>query len=300
MRPFYQISTFIYVIIIVSLIAVPIFLVNDQHIQTQQNAPKNELTQTDPDEAYLVGVVAAEMPAVFEIEALRAQAVAARSYAAYIKSHNNGIISASHKNAQEYRPIESHRDEWGSNYDTFKHKITDAVRSTARNVITFNGNIILAAYFSSSAGNTETAKDVWGESIPYLISVPSPWDRTVDHHANEYKTISLNELRKSLQLKKAIPVWSVYPSGITSGGNVKDITVGPLKIKATDFRRKLNLYSTAISIQYDSRSIKIHTRGNGHGVGMSQWGAQALALKGWKWQDIIHHYYTNVKIESVS
>ena len=245
-------------------------------------------------EEYLVGVVAAEMPASFNSEALKAQAILARTYA--LKKISKGEKLTDTVSTQAYIDKNEMQKKWGNDYNKYYNKIVSAVNSTKGQVVKYNGNYIEALYHSTSNGKTESAKEVWGQDIPYLKSVDSSWDKKTSAYL-KIENKEFNTLMKILGLdidkNTNIEILSKDESGRVSKIKVEDkIYTG------VEFRTLLGLRSTDFDITITENGLEIITRGYGHGVGMSQYGANEMAKLGYNYKDIINHYYQNVKITS--
>ena len=257
---------------------------------------------------YLKEVVSAEMPADFEKEALKAQAVAARSYLdARISTNNPKDKENVHKGApvctdsthcKAWIPEEKRRELWGSDADKNWAKISLAVEETAGEVMTYDGEIISAVFHSTSSGKTEASKDVWGGERPYLISVESPGDK----HSPKYKSeaeLSLEEFKSiSAQNIPGVDFSKEIVGEIlrSEAGGILEISIGGVKIKGTEFRKIFGLRSTNVNISIDESLVHFDVTGYGHGVGMSQYGANYLAAEGKSYQDILKTYYTGIEI----
>ena len=245
-------------------------------------------------EEYLVGVVAAEMPASFNSEALKAQAILARTYA--LKKISKGEKLTDTVSTQAYIDKNEMQKKWGNDYNKYYNKIVSAVNSTKGQVVKYNGNYIEALYHSTSNGKTESAKEVWGQDIPYLKSVDSSWDKKTSAYL-KMENKEFNTLMKILGIdidkNTNIEVISKDESGRVSKVKVEDkIYTG------VEFRTLLGLRSADFDITITDTGLEIITRGYGHGVGMSQYGANEMAKLGYNYKDIINHYYQNVKITS--
>ena len=245
-------------------------------------------------EEYLVGVVSAEMPASFNSEALKAQAILARTYA--LKKISKGEKLTDTVSTQAYIDKAEMQKKWGNEYSKYYNKVVSAVNSTKGQVVKYNGKYIEALYHSTSNGKTENAKEVWGQDIPYLKSVDSSWDKKTSAYL-KIENKEFNMLMKVLGIdidKNAdIEILSRDESGRVSKIKVEDkIYTG------VEFRTLLNLRSTDFDITITDDGLEIITRGYGHGVGMSQYGANEMAKLGYSYKDIINHYYQNVKITS--
>lgn len=243
-------------------------------------------------EEYLVGVVAAEMPASFNIEALKAQSVLARTYT--LKSIRNGRKLTDNSSTQNYKSNTELEGMWGNNYNTYYNKVKNAVLSTSGEYLSYNGDYIEAVYHSTSNGKTEDSKYVWGNSFPYLISVDSVYDST---NKNFLYEVSFTNEEVSKKLGQSVNEETVY--NITSrneSGRVESIFIDNILYSGVDIRTKLGLRSTDFVIEKTDNGIKVTTKGYGHGVGMSQYGANGMANNGYDYKSILLHYYSGVSI----
>lgn len=253
-------------------------------------------------DTYLVGVLLGEMPVEFEIEALKAQAVVARTYT--LKRCTNGQkhtfvgVCTDSTCCQAYCSIDDYVSEGGTQEAI--DKITSAVDSTTGQVLTYQGALIDATYFSCSGGRTEDALAVWGTEIPYLQAVDSPGEENAVHYVDSIK-ISAKEFTRILGINPKGTSASWFGTvTYTNGGGVDTMIIGGYQFKGTTLRQKLGLRSTAFVMTAVGDSIHITTRGFGHRVGMSQYGAEAMAVKGNGYQNILAHYYpgTTLNISS--
>ena len=241
-------------------------------------------------EDYVVGVVAIEMPASFNIEALKAQSIIARTYALNLK--NQGRALTDNESTQSYIDVDQMKSKWGSEFDKYYTKIVDAVNSTKGITIKYNGKYIDCVYHSTSNGYTEDAKNVWGNDIPYLKSVDSSWDKNAITYKREL-VLDLNTFNTKLGVDISSSDDIVIERSNTN--RVSNIKVGDKVFSGIEFRNILGLRSNDFDINIDNDVI-ITTRGYGHGVGMSQYGANLMANNGSSYIDILNHYYTNVVI----
>lgn len=246
-------------------------------------------------EDYVTGVVGAEMPALFNSEALKAQAVIARTYA--LKANSMGRTLSDNESTQSYKDNGDLAGIWGSNYSSYYSKIKDAVNSTKGIYLTYNGNYIEAVYHSTSNGRTEDSSNVWGNSYPYLVSVDSVYD-----NSNPSFSISKSFSYSDISSKLGINVSSNTEFnilGYTSGGRVSSISVDGTEFSGVSFRSMLGLRSADFDIVKNDEGVVITTRGYGHGVGMSQYGANGMGKAGYSYSDILLHYYPGVSIEQL-
>lgn len=246
-------------------------------------------------EEYVTGVVGAEMPASFNVEALKAQAVIARTYA--LKANSRGTVLSDNESSQSYKSNDQLKSLWGSSYNTYYNKVKGAVDSTKGMYLTYNGSYIEAVYHSTSNGRTEDSSNVWGNSFPYLVSVDSPYDSS---NPSYLKTVSFSYSDISKKLGVIITSDTDFIiNGKTSGNRVASISVGEVNLTGIEFRSKLGLRSADFDIEKNDEGVLITTRGYGHGVGMSQYGANGMAKSGSSYRDILFHYYPGVSLKSL-
>ena len=246
-------------------------------------------------EEYIIGVVGAEMPASFNKEALKAQSVVARTYA--LKSIKNNKQLTSDNSTQNFKDNNELKKMWGSSYNTYYNKIKSAVLETKGLYLSYNNDYVDAVYHSTSNGNTEDAVYVWGNSVPYLKSVSSEYDNTNKNYSSSI-TLTYNEI--SNKLKNSIDSNTKFNIiSKTSGNRVKEIEINGTTYSGVEFRKLLNLRSADFSIENNGVNVVISTNGYGHGVGMSQYGANGMANNGSSYTDILLHYYTGVSIKNI-
>lgn len=244
-------------------------------------------------EEYIIGVVGAEMPASFHEETLKAQSLLARTY--ILKKLNTNTVVTDNESTQAYKDIEQLKQLWGNSFDTYYNKIKDAVNATKDQVITYHGTLIEAVYHSTSNGITENAVDVWGTSFPYLISVDSHWDLQASSYLRE-KQMDLTTINQILGTNiNQDTVLEVVSK--TTGNNILKYKIDETTYDALMLRSLLGLRSTDFDIIINNDIVSFVTRGYGHGVGMSQYGANGMAKEGFTYKDIITHYYPGVTIE---
>ena len=251
-------------------------------------------------EDYLVGVVLQEMPVDFELEAQKAQAVVARTYALRTcqkgtKHDDLGGVCTESSCCQAYRDPEEYLSGGGSREAL--EKVIQAVTDTAGQILTYNGKLIDATYFSCSGGMTEDAAAVWGADIPYLRATESPGEEGAAHYTDTV-TFSAKEFQQALgvALKGTAGSW-LGKVEYTAGGGVETMEIGGTAYQGTTLRKLLGLRSTAFTMTVVGDSIIITTRGYGHRVGMSQYGAEAMAVSGSSYDQILAHYYQGTTLE---
>ena len=259
---------------------------------------------------YLEGVVAAEMPALFPEEALKAQAVAARTYtmkkasSASAKEHNGAAVCSNPSHCKAYKPLSEFASGWSENAESYSEKIKRAVKETDGEILLYDGEPITAVFHSTSSGKTESSADVWGGNLPYLVSVESEGEESSPHFEEE-KVFSPLEFRERFAKKYPNAVFDENPENwITNikrsaAGGVKTISIGEVSVKGSEVRSIFELKSSNFTISFDGENMKIKTRGYGHGVGMSQYGARAMAQDGKTYDKILKKYYTGVTLGKV-
>lgn len=259
-------------------------------------------------ERYLTGVVRGEMPASFEMEALRAQAAAERSYVYYQlaagrkDAHPDADFCTDHTCCSAYLSEMAAREKWGGDFAPWNTRVEQAVSDTDGQVVLYNGRPILAVFHSSSAGRTAAAGDVWSGDLPYLVSVDSPeGEETVP---NYYSTVTFTAAEAKEKLLAAHPELKLsgtpdrwFGAAAENGsGRVETVSVGGTDIEGTELRRIFGLRSACFTVAADSESVTFRVTGYGHGVGMSQYGANQLAREGKTWQEILEWYYTGATV----
>jgi stage II sporulation protein D len=260
--------------------------------------------ETIPLEDYLVGVVASEMPADFQEEALKAQALTARTYIVrqlMTKQNHLGLPQGAQVGDTEmdqvYSSDDQLRQEWGAGYSWKRKKILDAVRATSGQILTFNGEPIQATFFSTSNGYTENSEDYWPSKLPYLRSVTSPWDQKSPMFSNlQILTVKDFETKLGVHLNFGSTIGQITER--TAGKRVGKVNFSGKALTGKEIREKLDLKSSDFTWERKGANIIIKTKGYGHGVGMSQYGANGMAAEGKTYQDIVKHYYTGVNITS--
>ena len=248
-------------------------------------------------EEYIEGVVSGEMPALFEEEALKAQAVASRSYVLkkIEDNKNNNYDVTDTVTNQVYLDEEALKNKWQDNYTEYINRIRTAVNETSMEYLEYNGEVINAMFFSTSNGYTEDAELVFKEDIPYLKSVESSWDSDVSTAFNYTEQFSLQEFYEKLN----IPYNSTLTVEIkerSASNRILSLIINNTEFTGRDLYNKLGLRSTDFNITQIGSNVVIDTVGYGHGVGMSQYGAQGMALAGYKYDEILKHYYINTNI----
>ncbi|MEX1028561.1 MAG: stage II sporulation protein D [Paenibacillaceae bacterium] len=263
-----------------------------------------------PLEQYIRGVLAAEMPIEFELEALKAQAIAARTYIIkrYVdKDFSNvpvaGALVTDSVSHQAYLTDEKIEKKWSKSPDREANlkKLNRAVEETKGLVITYSGQPILATFFSTSNGFTENSEDYWTLKLPYLRSVESTGEDKLSPKFKTTQTYSIDEVANKLEVD-AIPVTGNLPMKVierSDGHRIMRIQVGDKILSGREVRERLGLASTQFTWRSIGDVIEFTIYGSGHGVGMSQWGAEEMAMEGKEAQEILTHYYKGVSIEKI-
>ncbi len=269
-------------------------------------------TEEIPVIDYIVGAVCAEMPATFETEALKAQAVAAHTYAERQKQKalttpdpelNGAYFSNDSTKYQAYFTESQARQYYGENYEQYAEKIRKAAEAVADEILVYNDEPIIAAFHSMSSGKTESAENIWGSEIEYLVSVESKEDKTAPKYLEEY-SFTTDEMRKLLEtafedikLGSEPEKW-FGKAELSDAGTVLGMPVGDMTLTGQEIRTALSLRSAAFEVKYD-KGFAITTKGYGHAVGMSQYGANAMAQEGSTYKEILAHYYPGTELERV-
>ncbi len=270
--------------------------VNDKTIAVKDST-LNNIDEMNLEE-YVIGVVAGEMPASFESEALKAQAIAARTYATYkIEKSNGNYDVVTDVSNQKYITIDEMKIKWQTEFDKYYNKVKDAVLKTKGMIMTYNDDVIEAFYFAMSNGYTEDASLVFNEDLDYLESVESKYDNNNLNNFEVVTKFSKEEVCNKLNISCDNLSFSNIERSNTN--RVNYITVNNKKIKGTEFRSKLGLRSTDFDISIDNNVVSITTRGYGHGVGMSQYGANGMAKEGKNYEEILKYYYKNIEIKTL-
>ncbi len=250
-------------------------------------------------ESYLLGVIAAEMPASFHGEALKAQAVAARTY--IYNRILSGTPDADHKNAHVctdsthckawLSDAALHKDMGEGWYEQYYPKIENAARETYGEIVTYESEPIVAVFHSTGSGRTENSADVWGGELPYLKSVESPGD-TLSPKFSSTVEVSKTEVCDKLGITDA----HVYEYVRSEGGAVLTVNIGGFLFRGVDIRSYFGLNAANFEIEETDDAFIFHVKGNGHGVGLSQYGANAMAENGSSYAEILTTYYTGVSL----
>ncbi|AQW24726.1 stage II sporulation protein D [Clostridium perfringens] len=268
---------------------------------------KENKVEKVPLEEYVLSVVSSEMPATFHEEALKAQSILARTFVInkLITGCNNikegNICDTTH--CQAYLNINEKKKAWGKEGDEYLKKLKKVVKETEGKVLSYNDQLVkYPQYFSTSSGNTEDAVAVFSEDVPYLKSVQSPGEEISPKYESEI-SMSISDFKG--KIKKSIPNSNLGNNineevkilSRNKGGTVDDIKIGDVTIKGKEFRKIFGLNSANFTLEVLEDKINIKCLGYGHGVGMSQWGANVMAKEGSKYDEILEHYFKGSKIE---
>jgi len=288
--------------------APPLVLTADESVVFPVLWPDGSVGETSMAE-FLPGVLSGEMPAAFHEAALRAQAVAGRTFIlSRLQSgqaaHPDAAVCTDPACCQAWDSEEEMREKWGADFDRYFGKLTAAVTDTDGACLFWEGEPILACFHSSSAARTESSAAVWSGARPYLISVASPeTERDVPNY------ITTVELASEAFREK---IWSLYPGAALGGepagwvgevrreqsGRVESVLIGGVSVGADELRGLFGLRSAAFTLEHTSTGFLFTVTGYGHGVGMSQYGANVMAAQGASWQEILHHYYPGAELKT--
>lgn len=277
--------------------------------ETTLRVLRGEVVEEMDMATYLVGVLRAEMPASFEEEALKAQVVAARTYTLH-KMQNGG--SPRHPDAdtcdditccKAYKDQNDAAAQWGVSAETYEQKLRNAVAQTDGEVILYGGEPILAVFHSSSSGTTRSAGEVWQNDLPYLQSVASPegaqsvpnYYSVARFSSTEFKSIMLENHPDAI-FSDDTQDW-ITDMNCAADGSVRTVKVGGVTLSGTEVRSLFALRSACFSVVSAADSLTFYVTGYGHGVGMSQYGANTLARQGKTYREILQWYYTGVSVE---
>lgn len=257
-----------------------------------------------PFETYVSRVIANEMPAEFELEALKAQALAARTFIVNLLLQEKGEDPDGYdvtdtENHQVYSNDDELKKKWGADYHEKMSKITEAVNATKGEILTYKNNPIFPAFFSTSNGFTENSEDYWKDELPYLRSVKSEWDKDSPKFLDQ-KIMEIGEVATALNIQ--LPANQEIPIAVsrTESERVKEITIGEHKFSGRVAREKLNLRSNDFTVKQKNNHLIFTTKGFGHGVGMSQYGANGMAQEGKTYEEIVKYYYQDIEITKMT
>ena len=276
-----------------------------------EDAETGEVMKLSPL-TYIKGVVAAEMPLSYHTEALKAQAVAAHSYALYRISQKlsggdgqgEAYLSTDPAECQGYLDEEGRREQWGSQFDAYEAKLTEAVSAVIDKVLVYDGEPVMAMFHAVSGGKTEDAGNLFGSPVSYLVPADSASDELSPSFLEE-KTFTSAQMKELLDpllngaaLSDTPSEWFGAPER-SDAGTVLSVAVGGVPLTGSDVRSALSLASANFTVTFADGTFTVITRGRGHGVGMSQYGADFLARQGEGYEQILLHYYTGVTLRDI-
>jgi len=291
----------IYTLVILIPITIISFFFKETNFIMQKNKQSVDKYQVNIDttdklltvelEEYIIGVVAGEMPALFSEEALKAQAIASRTYLINHLQTNKTITNTT--DDQVYLTKEEMKEKWKDDYDKYYNKIKEAVTATKGLIMYYNNEPIKAYYFSTSNGYTASSISVFNEQRDYLTSVESPFDQDNSNTIEISKQDFCNKLDISCN---QISITNIIKD---NSNRISKITINNKEFKGTQVRKLLSLRSTDFTFNIKETTIEIITKGYGHGVGMSQYGANNMAKIGYTYEEILKYYYQDIKIDSI-
>lgn len=283
----------------------------EQELQAQQQSDSlfsvavkrvsAEKVDNVPLETYVARVIASEMPAEFEMEALKAQGLAARTYIVnhlLYQSESGSSDVTDTVDHQVYKDEEELRKQWGSEYNEKMSRLIEAVNATKGQIITYNDAPITPAFFSTSNGFTENSEDYWENELPYLKSVESPWDKESPKYLDQ-AVFKMADVEKALGITLPTDRPLTIEMSRTESQRVKELNIEGHTFSGREVREKLDLQSSDFSIKQNNDHLVFTTKGYGHGIGMSQYGANGLAKEGKTYEEIIKYYYQGVEINQV-
>ncbi len=263
----------------------------DQRISVTVNIGGEDQVMSLSD--YLCGVLMGEMPASFPEEALKAQAVAARTYTLR-RMESGGVLSDDPAVCQAYCSPAQAAEKYGEDAELYIQKVCQAVSETDGQVMTYDGDLIAATYFSCSGGKTESAQAVWGSEIPYLVSVDSPGEEDARSYESTV-TLELEDFLNTLDISDP----AVERIQYTDGGGVETMVIDGKTFSGVELRALLGLRSTNFTMEVSADQVTFHVLGYGHRVGLSQYGAKAMAEAGHTYREILTWYYSGAELEEV-
>ncbi|MBQ8504085.1 MAG: stage II sporulation protein D [Clostridia bacterium] len=255
---------------------------------------------------YIIGAVASEMPATFHEEALKAQAVACYTYTKWIlKNADNSVelshISDSSTTHQGYLNADELKIKWGEKYEIYYNKLKSIVEGLKGQYLTYDGEPILAVFHAISSGVTNSSEDVWGNKLPYLVSVSAPGDKLCadSDSQNSFSTEEFVTIAKSIE-NVTVNTKENMISDITiaDSGYVSEVRIGEVKLTGREVRSLFSLSSPNFEVKYENGKYIFNVKGKGHGVGMSQYSADFMARQGSDYKEILSHFYPDTDLET--
>ena len=248
---------------------------------------------------YIVGAVAAEMPASFEIEALKAQAVACYSYMLWVKQNSDNAeydITSNPATHQGYLTEDEMKIKWGEKYESYKDKIEEAVSAVSGKYMTYDGEVIMALFHAISPGKTQNSDEVWESPLPYIKSKNAPGD-SLSPDFDSVVTVPCKKIREVFSLKSDIKNSEIIDIFTLSDSSyIKEIPLSTDTVSAGDIASKLSLKSPYFTAEYKEGNYIFKVKGYGHGLGMSQYSADYMARQGSTYEEILRHFYSGIEI----
>ena len=248
---------------------------------------------------YLVGAVAAEMPASFQTEALKAQSVACYSYMMWLKNNSDNAeydITSDPQTHQGYLTDSEMKEKWGDKYEFYKDKISNAVSAVQDQYLTYEGEAVLALFHAISPGMTQDSEKVWNTPLPYIKSVSAPGD-SLSPDFDSVVTVPCRKIRETFEIKNDIKDSGLVDiSPMSNSSFIKEISVGNKKVSAGDISAKFGLKSPYFTAEYKDGNYIFSVKGKGHGLGMSQYSADYMARQGSSYDEILSHFYEGTKL----
>lgn len=296
--------------ICISLLCLPLLLIKEKdeakyvpEVEKEISCPilieVEGVKEEIPLETYVLGVVAAEMPISFHEEALKAQSIAARTYVLRETNYGDKVISKTVQK-QVYIGEEERRKKWGASFQTYEEKLQRIVASTEGEIIVYKDQLITAMFFSTSNGQTESAENYSGNAIPYLVSVPSQSEELYSANVKKQFQFTKEEWAKAFGLKWSPTIVKTFRMTHTDSNRVETVKMNGKTWTGREVRTKLGLPSTDFKVSFQNDQVVVETIGYGHGVGMSQYGAEVLANESVEAHEILVHYYKGTEIKSFS
>lgn len=275
---------------------------------TVMDSSSGQLTEISLKD-YLIGAAACEMPALYNEEAIKAQMVAVHSYYMYVQQHpeslENGYITIDSANMKGYADTGRLMEFWQMDYYTYYEKFEKCANEVIDQIVTYNGQPALTSYYAISCGKTADSGNVWGETLPYLISIDSSQDRISDDFlkVTEFSKDNMYSLLRlkypNIDLSESQPEKWFGDIIYTESGYASFVTVGSDMVPANQIRDVMKLPSTCLMIFYEDETFSIATKGYGHGVGLSQFGANSMATDGKSYKEILEYYYPGTRVETI-
>ena len=291
--------------ILIPYVIVNIFIRNDEiKFKYSENMEirikTNDKIISVPFEEYILGVISGEMSPSFSLEALKAQAVAARSYAMVKMQQNikNNYDVVDTTLNQVYLTNNQLKEKWQENYTEYINKMKQAIYETRNEYLEYNGKVVEALYFSTSTGMTENSEEVFKEKLDYLRSVKSEWDKNLSPVYNDTYTFTQKDFYQKLEIPYSENL-NIEKTLTTSTGRVRNLKINNNSLTGNEIQSKLGLRSSFFDIKLENNKVVINTKGYGHGVGMSQYGAEGMAREGYTYDEILKYYYKGVEIKKI-